>query len=150
MDEIRVQIEAHCLPGPHRDLGEPRESFIPLRLTLEPVGLSIEVQRPDVVVGRHSDAEVRLALPEISRRHCRLVFENQEWRVHDLNSLNGVFVNGERMQEATLYDGDRLQLGTFTIIVERLKPIAAPAAENRRDGVLQSISEAIKDQKRAS
>jgi pSer/pThr/pTyr-binding forkhead associated (FHA) protein len=92
--------------------------FIPLRLVLEPVDLNIEVNQPEVIVGRHSHAEVRLALPDISRRHCRLVFEEQQWRVYDLDSLNGVFVNGERMQEATLYDGDHLQLGTFIFRIE--------------------------------
>ncbi len=92
--------------------------FSPLRLLLEPVGLSIDVVQPEVIVGRHSQAEVRFALPDISRRHCRLVFEEQQWRVYDLDSLNGVFVNGERMQEATLYDGDHLQLGAFVFRIE--------------------------------
>jgi pSer/pThr/pTyr-binding forkhead associated (FHA) protein len=92
--------------------------FRPLGLLLEPVGLRIEVVKPVAVIGRHSQAEVRLALPDISRRHCQLVFENREWRIYDLDSLNGVFVNGERMQEATLYDGDHLQLGTFIFRIE--------------------------------
>jgi pSer/pThr/pTyr-binding forkhead associated (FHA) protein len=117
MDDMRVQTETHFLAGPQRNPSGQGACFTPLRLTLEPVGLSFEVQRPDVIIGRHTDAEIRLALPEISRRHCRLIFENHQWRVYDLNSLNGVFVNGERMHEATLYDGDRLQLGTFSIVV---------------------------------
>ncbi len=118
MDKIRVQTKDLGSSGPRPESSAQVGGFAPLRLTLEAIGMSIDVQQPNVVVGRHSDAEVRLALPEISRRHCRIAFENDRWRVYDLSSLNGVFVNGERMQEATLYDGDRLQLGTFSMVVE--------------------------------
>jgi len=119
MENVRGLTEGHPLQRPHRDLDQQLPSgFVPLILQAEPVGPRIEVHRPEVIVGRHSEAEVRLALPDISRRHCRLVFEGQEWRVYDLNSLNGIFINGERMQEATLYHGDHLQLGTFSFLVE--------------------------------
>ena len=113
-------------------------------------GLWIEVRRPDVIIGRHSQAEIRLAVPDISRRHCRLVFENQQWGVRDLNSLNGVYVNGERMHEAALYDGDHLQLGAFTFLVEYAVPSAMPRDDNMRVEVLRSIAEAMKEQKWAS
>jgi pSer/pThr/pTyr-binding forkhead associated (FHA) protein len=156
MEDTRGPSALDALEGPHLNLcPEVPAGFMPLHLVLEPIGPRIEVHRPDVTVGRHSEAEVRLGLPDISRRHCRLVFENQHWRVIDLNSLNGVFVNGERMQEATLYHGDQLQLGTCTFVIE----YAAPAAVSRNEGipeesprgeVLQSIAEAIKEQKRAS
>ncbi len=92
--------------------------FVPLRLVVQPTGVVLEVRRPDVVLGRHSEADVRLPLPDISRRHCRLRFDDGQWRIFDLESSNGVFINGERMQEANLYDGDRLQLGMCTCLVE--------------------------------
>ena len=143
MEDIRCPAEET-----QRDLVP--EGFVPLVLVLEPIALRIEVQRPDVIVGRHSEAEVRLALPEISRRHCRLAFENQQWRVYDLKSLNGVFVNGERMQEATLYDGDHLQLGTFIFLVEHQGANTKPLHTNPlHQDVLQGISAAIKEQKLA-
>ena len=150
MEEIHVQTKGLGSLGPRPESSGQVGGFAPLRLTLEAIGLSIDVRQPDVIVGRHSDAEVRLALPEISRRHCRIVFENDRWRVYDLSSLNGVFVNGERMQEATLYDGDRLQLGTFSMVVECSAPNAAAREESSQPPILQSIAEAIKDQKRAS
>ena len=143
------------MQGPHRDVGPPvLAGFMPLRLNMEPGGLPLDVLAADVIVGRHSDAEVRLLLPDISRRHCRLVFDNQQWRVHDLNSLNGVFVNGERVQESSLYHGDKLQLGTCVLGVEyrkigvRSEDLGVRSQENAE--FLQSIAEAIKEQKRAS
>ena len=151
MDETRWLADERRLQEPQGDRrADNSAAFTPLYLRIEPAGLHIEVQRRDVVVGRHSDAEIRLALPDISRRHCRFAFENQQWRVYDLNSLNGVFVNGERMQEAALYEGDRLQLGTFTFIVEATAPIAAQSDDDNQIDILQSIAAAMKDQKRAS
>jgi pSer/pThr/pTyr-binding forkhead associated (FHA) protein len=149
MEEVHGPTEAHPLQGPHRDPELPA-GFSPLRLMLEPNGVCFDVQRPEAIVGRHSSAEVRLALPDISRRHCRVVFENQQWRVYDLNSLNGVFVNGERMEEATLYDGDRLQVGECTFVVNHNVPVAVANDDNLPVDMLQSIAEVMKEQKWAS
>ena len=126
MDEIHETTDGHPLQGPHHELlSERSPDPSSLCLVLEPIGLRIEVNRPEVIIGRHSQAEVRLALPDISRRHCRVYLENQQWRVADLNSMNGVFVNGERMQEANLYDGDQLQLGSVVFHVECKVQMAA-------------------------
>jgi pSer/pThr/pTyr-binding forkhead associated (FHA) protein len=91
--------------------------FVPLRLLLQPGGLTLNVDKPDTLVGRHSAADVRLSLPDVSRRHCRFTFVDGCWQVHDLNSLNGVFVNGERLQEAVVRHGDRLRIGSLTFEV---------------------------------
>jgi pSer/pThr/pTyr-binding forkhead associated (FHA) protein len=151
MEDMRWLTEAQPLNS--SDSTQDRTGavdFIPLRLRIEPAGLHIEVQRPDVIVGRHTEADIRLALSDISRRHCRLVFENGHWRVHDLDSLNGTFVNGERLQEASLHEGDRLQLGAFSFIVEASTPNTAHSDDEAPIDILRSIAEAMKDQKRAS
>jgi pSer/pThr/pTyr-binding forkhead associated (FHA) protein len=150
MEDVRTTSEGHPLQGPHRDgRSAAPAGFVPLRLVFEPADLHVEIHEPDVIVGRHSEAYVRLALPDISRRHCRLIFDNQQWRVYDLNSLNGVFVNGERMQEATLYHGDHLQIGTFDFLVEYAPAATAPSDHQVRAEVLQSIAEAMKGRKGA-
>ena len=161
MEDVCVSTDGHLPQGPHREMDpEVPAGFVALRLFPHPAlpqrrgrvgrGLPIDVERPDVIVGRHSEADVRLALPDISRRHCRLVFENQHWRVYDLNSLNGVFVNGEHMQEATLHHGDQLQLGNFTFLIEYAVPTAIPHDNEHQEEVLQKIAEVMKEQKRAS
>lgn len=141
--------EGHPLQGPHRDMGRDLPAgFASLQLVLQPLGLRLEVTRHVAIVGRHSGADVRLAVPDISRRHCRLSFEAGLWRIEDLNSLNGVFLNGERIQEATLQSGDLLQLGNFTFRVEY--QVAVTRAEGPEAEVLKSIAEAIEEQRRAS
>ena len=66
MDDRQVSLEDAdaVLQGPHR-LGAnvlPLD-FVPLRLLLQPGGLRIELTRPDMLVGRHSEADIRLPYP---------------------------------------------------------------------------------------
>ncbi len=92
--------------------------FVPLSLVLVPRGVRIELTKPDVLMGRHSDMDIRLPLPDVSRRHCRFVFTRSGWQVIDLNSLNGIHVNGKRVSHSTLFHHDRLRVGGFTFQVE--------------------------------
>lgn len=112
----------------------------PLRLVLQPTGAVLEVTRPDVVVGRHSLADVRLALPDVSRRHCRMVHAGGKWEVIDLKSLNGLWVNDQAVEQAALNHGDMLRIGGFTFIVDLSKPVAVA---DPKSGVLRSIFSAL-------
>jgi len=95
--------------------GQPAKSikFAPLQLVLVPTGLSVELTKTDQIVGRHSTADVRLPLGDVSRRHCRFVFAAGLWKVIDLDSMNGVYVNDERVKEVVLKHGDRIRIGSF-------------------------------------
>jgi pSer/pThr/pTyr-binding forkhead associated (FHA) protein len=104
-------------------------ALVPLQLSLQPNGLALVVTRPEVVVGRHSSCDVRLPLPDVSRRHCRLEYAEGIWKVFDLQSLNGVFVNGQRIGQSDLNDGDLLRLGGFVFAVQFLPPQAATPAD---------------------
>lgn len=121
MNDPQTPAEAAGLPGqgplspPPQPVEEPPA---PLRLILRPGGASVELTRLDTLIGRHSDADVRLALPDVSRRHCRVMFSDGCWQILDLNSLNGVFVNGNRVRQATLDQGDLIRIGGLTFEVE--------------------------------
>jgi hypothetical protein len=123
MDEKNKPAEAAGLPlqGPHWHRSGPAElppAFVPLRLVLQPGGQMVELPHPDMLLGRHTDADLRLPLPDVSRRHCRCVFRDGAWQVEDLNSLNGTYVNGERVQQAPLRKRDLLAIGGFTFEVD--------------------------------
>jgi pSer/pThr/pTyr-binding forkhead associated (FHA) protein len=92
--------------------------FVPLRLVLQPSGATVALNRPDMIVGRHSEADVRLPLPDVSRRHCRFLCVEGCWQIIDLNSLNGVYLNGEAVQQAALQQGDLIRIGGFTFAVD--------------------------------
>jgi predicted component of type VI protein secretion system len=123
MDDQNQPAEAshRRLPEPHR-LGNESPAqppgFLPLRLVLYPGGCAMALTRPDMVVGRHSSVDLRLHLPDVSRRHCRFVFAEGSWHVFDLGSLNGVFVNDERIEQAALCHGDLIRIGSYTFEVD--------------------------------
>jgi len=62
-------------------------------------------------VGRSLAADVRFDDPTVSRRHALIVRQPDGLRVLDDRSLNGVFVNGERVEWSTLADGDVIMIG---------------------------------------
>jgi pSer/pThr/pTyr-binding forkhead associated (FHA) protein len=123
MDD-RTPPEERGLPlqGPHWQRSAARPSspgrIAGLRLVLQPSGWSIDLDKPEVVLGRHISADVRLPLPDVSRLHCRLVFAEGLWHLFDLNSLNGVHLNGEQVRHAILHHGDQMRIGGFTFAVE--------------------------------
>src|SRR5690349_9243757 len=79
-------LQAGSAPGPDADAGHL--PFVPLRLVLRPGTTAVELTRPDMLVGRHTEADIRLSLPDVSRRHCRLVYAAGRWQIFDLNSLD--------------------------------------------------------------
>ncbi len=69
-------------------------------------------------VGRSANADIRLDDPSVSRRHALIVSEMPSaLRVLDDRSLNGVHVNGERVEWSRLGDGDELAIGRFILFV---------------------------------
>jgi FHA domain len=132
MDESRHPLEVVGLPvegppgrpGPHKPV--PCD-FVPLHLVLEGGTLAIELTAPDLVLGRHTGADIHLPLPDVSRRHCRFVYTGGHWQVIDLQSLNGVWVNEQLVQRAPLYAGDRLRIGAFVFTVD--PPATTEAAD---------------------
>jgi len=82
-------------------------------------------------VGRSLSADLRFDDPTVSRRHA-LVYRDPEGggaRILDDRSLNGVFVNGERVELAELDDGDEIAVGRFNVFFLR-----APGPPVRGDG----------------
>ncbi|MCW2660005.1 MAG: transporter ATP-binding protein, partial [Mycobacterium sp.] len=65
----------------------------------------------DVVVGSDLRADLRVAHPLIARAHLLLRFDNGRWIAVDNNSLNGVFLNGQRVPMVDIQDGQTLNIG---------------------------------------
>ncbi len=70
-------------------------------------------------VGRATRADFIMDAPLVSRVHCRLTAGAAELEVLDLESTNGTFVNGERVERALLKGGDRLGVGRVELTVEK-------------------------------
>jgi pSer/pThr/pTyr-binding forkhead associated (FHA) protein len=129
MDDRTRLDEADASGLPH--------DFYPLRLQLQPSGLTIELDRPDMLAGRHTGVDIRLPLPDVSRRHCRFVFAHGRWQVLDLDSLNGVWINNQRVSQSFLATGDMLRIGSFHFSIELSR-----APDIGQTSVIRSIFEA--------
>ncbi len=91
----------------------PAESAPRLLLTTtELSGREYACIRSELKIGRTDDNDIAIDHRSISRNHCKVVREdNGEWKVLDLQSANGVKVNGEVYAESALKPGDILELG---------------------------------------
>lgn len=76
----------------------------------------IELDRDSLVVGRADDADIKIPSSALSRRHVRMERYHGSYRLHDLDSSNGVYLNEIRIHTAVLRDGDTIQLGNAVFI----------------------------------
>ena len=67
-------------------------------------------------LGRHPDSEIMLDDITVSRRHAEVERIDSGYVVRDAGSLNGTYVNQQRVEEATLHQGDELQVGKFRLV----------------------------------
>lgn len=93
------------------------------------------------VVGREPLNDVVIPDPELSRRHARIFWEDGSFLIEDLNSTNGTYVNGRRINSKTrLASGDIIDFGeTIRVIYEH---DIAPTAVNDEGGHVTSVTEA--------
>jgi hypothetical protein len=118
-DSTTAAIDIGAL-DPHHEVSE-----LP---TLEPgTGMLVVVRGPnagsrflldrdETTIGRHPDSDIFLDDVTVSRRHARLGREGNTIEIRDLGSLNGSYVNGERVEHRTLVTGDELQIGRFKLL----------------------------------
>lgn len=81
-------------------------------------GSRVPIDQGPVTIGRNPDCEVVLADPNVSRRHAEVRRDSGGFLVNDLGSLNGMRVNGARVKEQRLVDGDEIVIGTTTLRFE--------------------------------
>ncbi|HXZ79103.1 MAG TPA: sigma 54-interacting transcriptional regulator [Terriglobales bacterium] len=67
-------------------------------------------------LGRDAENTIAIADPQISRRHCKIQRDNQDFVLLDLNSHNGTLVNGARTQRCILQNGDQISVGPCVFV----------------------------------
>jgi hypothetical protein len=72
-----------------------------------------------LVIGRSRECDVRLADPNVSRKHAEIRRDGPNFYVVDLDSTNGTEVNGRRARRARLEDGDTILLGSTELVFQR-------------------------------
>jgi hypothetical protein len=102
------------------------------RAVLEVNGTRHPLQPPGLVVGRGTEADLRINDPGVSRRHAEFLVTTQsaaavapgegplQIEVHDMGSTNGIKVDGHKVSRAALSDGSRVQIGHTSLVVRLL------------------------------
>ena len=69
-----------------------------------------------VTAGRHPESEIFLDDVTVSRRHAEFHRDGYEFSVRDVGSLNGTYVNRDRIDQVSLKDGDEVQIGKYRLV----------------------------------
>lgn len=102
----------------------------------------IELTGEPLSIGRSREADIPLLDDKVSRVHCGIRLSDGEFYLKDLKSRNGVFVNGQRVDDtAKLKVGDRIQIGSTLFILENASP-----EENAAKG-LAAVQDSMADGK---
>jgi predicted component of type VI protein secretion system len=84
---------------------------MPAQLVALNDGPSILVDKPILLLGRHPECDIQIESRKISRRHCCIAQVDDHLVVRDLDSTNGIRINGVRVVEGQLHAGDELTVG---------------------------------------
>jgi hypothetical protein len=113
----------------YRPRQQPTEAASPVDLGIERDlavltwdGGRHEVASRRVVIGRAKECDIQINDPNVSRRHAELRQEGTAYWIADLESTNGIEVNGRRRKRAKLEDGDTVTLGSTEIAFRRERP----------------------------
>ena len=101
--------------GPLEDLGVQGAALI-VRSGGGRAGETFPVDESSTTIGRSPECGIFLDDVTVSRKHAVLAkLDGDRWEIEDQGSLNGTFVNRERVETAELRDGDELQIGKYRL-----------------------------------
>ncbi|MFC7619942.1 FhaA domain-containing protein [Microlunatus sp. GCM10028923] len=117
----RFTVASEAVSGAGGDTPATITAINRAQLVLEVNGMRHPLQPPGLIIGRGSEADLRVNDPGISRRHAeiRVVHHGATIRVEivDLGSTNGIVVDGRRVRQAQLADGSRIEIGQTRMLV---------------------------------
>lgn len=119
--------ELDTFSGQYKRRSERRPALVFLRGEL--LAVPIPLEREQVTMGRALDADVRINDARASRLHARITAEHDQvtgethYQLSDLGSTNGTLLNGKRIEQAVLEDGDKFEIGDQLIRFEMLDEI---------------------------
>lgn len=70
----------------------------------------------DIIIGRTSECDIQILASNVSRKHARISYTNEEYRIEDLGSTNGIYVNGVKVERCVLRKHDVLEIGGIKIL----------------------------------
>lgn len=97
--------------------GDPEHSVAGFLVRRGPMaGSRFELEPGATSIGRHPEADIFLDDITVSRQHAEVTHDADGWRVRDTGSLNGTYVNRNRIDTEALHSGDEVQVGKFKLV----------------------------------
>jgi predicted component of type VI protein secretion system len=131
---------------------------MPAQLLAMTEGPSIVLDKPILLLGRHPECDIQIDSRKVSRRHCCIAQVADYLVVRDLDSTNGIRINGARVLEGKLRHGDELTIGNnryqvnwpdgapqpqANLMKRELAPVAPIASLPDDDAVLESCEDPV-------
>jgi hypothetical protein len=118
----RFTVTSEAVAGISERSGPAGETTIRrAKLVLEVNGTRHPLQPPGLVIGRGSDADLRINDPGISRSHAQIRVSGSDAALQvdivDLGSTNGIVVDGQKVRHAVLGEGSRIEIGSTRMLV---------------------------------
>jgi two-component system cell cycle response regulator len=114
-DDTKVSDGTEPAGGQHAQAGERDRAYL-IVLAGSNVGEMFKIVGEEVSLGRGQNADIQLIDDGISRKHAVIRYDGGEMVVQDMDSRNGTFANGQRVTRHVLHDGDKIQIGSTTIL----------------------------------
>jgi two-component system cell cycle response regulator len=111
-DITRVQRDP---PGPSKARTSRDQAYL-IVLAGSAMGEMFKLSNNPTIIGRCQTAQVRLVDEGISREHCEIQIDGETMLLHDLDSTNGTFCQGARIDRHRLEDGDKILVGSNTVL----------------------------------
>ncbi|HVZ87936.1 MAG TPA: GGDEF domain-containing protein [Polyangia bacterium] len=112
LDDTRRMAPA---PEAQTPVEQPAAAYLVV-LSGSNVGEMYRLDQETIVIGRGDKVDVRLVDDGISREHARLLKQESQFVLEDLGSTNGTFCNGDRVDRRALAEGDKILIGSATIL----------------------------------
>jgi serine/threonine protein kinase len=117
--ELRNFLASPTATSPPGSVPEPEvPNSLMVVLVSKTTGERILLARPTSLIGRGSECDVVIKKSDISKRHCRILINAEGAEVEDLNSVNGITLNGRSILRDKLTDGDVLEIAEYPFHVE--------------------------------
>jgi diguanylate cyclase (GGDEF)-like protein len=142
----RTEIVPRSSPLPRPELRTERACLVVI--AGDSVGDVFTLDADGAVIGRGDEARIRIDDTGISRHHARVSVAGGQVRIEDLGSANGTWVNGERVETRLLRDGDKVEVGSTTILKFTFQDQLDEAFQRnlleaaRRDGLTRAFTKA--------
>lgn len=90
-----------------------------------------ELGEREISIGRSPRCDIHLPSESVSRRHARVTFRNEEYFIEDLDSTNGLYVNGIKVEKCVLRNNDQIEIGGEKILFNEERTL------QKKDGIAE-------------